>query len=44
MRIIGGGRTRDAIKLYTKEEIDAFNIVGVSDASLIWNVSRFFNT
>jgi len=39
MRVVGGGYSNKTIKSYDKQEIDAYNIPGVSDVSLIWNVS-----
>lgn len=39
MRIIAGGYKKDSMTHYTKEEQHGYNIPGVSDVSLIWNVS-----
>lgn len=39
MRVIAGGYSRDSMVTYSVEEQHAFNIPGVSDVSLIWNVS-----
>jgi len=39
MRVVAGGYSRDELMQYTTEEVEAFNVPGVSDVSLIWTVS-----
>jgi len=38
-KVIGGGRSKADIEDYTPEEIEAYNIPGKSDVSLIWNLA-----
>lgn len=38
MRVIAGGYSKDNLIPYSREQQDAFNVPGVSDVSLIWNV------
>lgn len=44
MRVIAGGYSRDSMITYSTEEQHAFNIPGVSDVSLIWNVRKTTNS
>lgn len=44
MRVIAGGYSRDSMITYSTEEQHAFNIPGVSDVSLIWNVRKTINS
>ncbi|ODM93112.1 Cation channel sperm-associated protein subunit gamma 1 [Orchesella cincta] len=37
LRIIAGGRTKDEMRMFTDEEIQGYNVPGISDVSLIWN-------
>lgn len=43
LRIVGGGYKKKDIVRYTEEEQEAYNIPGVSDVSLIWNVCQLEN-
>lgn len=39
LQVIGGGKSKDKIRLYNPEQIDAYNIPGKSDISLIWTIA-----